>query len=88
VRATFRAALPYVVAVADGDVLIGSSSPIPIAPEEWRSRLFDPSMVAYLGPPRVNGVWAQIAGARALPPAPPGPMNLDLFPRDEFHSPE
>jgi spermidine synthase len=88
VRATFRAALPYVVAVADGDVLIGSASPIPIAPEEWRARLFDPSMVAYLGPPRVSGVWAHIAGARVLPPEPPGQMNLDLFPRDEFHSPE
>jgi hypothetical protein len=88
VRTTFRAALPYVIAVADGDVLIGSRSPIPIEPEEWRRRLFDPSMVAYLGPPRVNVVWAHIAGARALPPETPGQVNLDLFPRDEFHSPE
>jgi hypothetical protein len=88
VRATFRAALPYVVAVADGSVLIGSPSPIPIEPEEWRRRLFDPAMVAYLGPPRINGVWAEIAGAQALPPSPPGEMNLDLFPRDEFHAPD
>ncbi|HET6897569.1 MAG TPA: fused MFS/spermidine synthase [Vicinamibacteria bacterium] len=88
VRATFRAALPYVVAVAGGNVLIGSGSPIPIEPEVWRSRLFDPQMVAYLGPPRVNGVWAEIAGAQALPPAQEGPLNLDLFPRDEFHSPD
>jgi spermidine synthase len=88
VRTTFRAALPYVVAVGDGSVLIGSRSPIPIEPEEWRRRLFDPAVIAYLGPPRVNGVWAEIAGAQALPPSPPGQMNRDLFPRDEFHSPD
>jgi predicted membrane-bound spermidine synthase len=88
VRTTFRAALPYVVAVAGGNVLIGSRSPIPIEPEVWRRRLSDPQIVAYLGPPRVNGVWAEITGAEALPPATPGPMNLDLFPRDEFHSPD
>jgi hypothetical protein len=88
VRATFRAALPYVVAVAGGNVLIGSRSPIAIEPEVWRSRLFDPQMVAYLGPPRVNAVWAEISGAQELPPAPARPLNLDLFPRDEFHSPD
>jgi hypothetical protein len=88
VRSTFRAALPYVVAVSRGDVLIGSRSPIPIEPETWRRRLFDPQMVAYLGPPRVNGVWAEMAGAEALPPPEPGQVNRDLFPRDEFHSPE
>ena len=88
VRATFRAALPYVVSVAGGDVLIGSRSPIPLEPEEWRRRLFDPQTVAYLGPPRVNGVWAEIAGAHALPPPAAAEINLDLFPRDEFHSPD
>ena len=88
VRATFRAALPYVVSLAGGDVLIGSRSPIPIEPEEWRRRLFDPQAVAYLGPPRVNGVWAEIAGAHALPPPTAAEINLDLFPRDEFHSPD
>jgi len=74
--------------VAGGHVLIGSRSPIPIEPAEWRRRLFDPAVVAYLGPPRVNGVWAEITGAQALPPVAPGEMNLDLFPRDEFHSPD
>jgi len=88
VRATFRAALPYVVSVAGGDVLIGSRSPIPIQPDEWRRRLFDAQMVAYLGPPRVEAVWAEIAGAQALPPPAPAEINLDLFPRDEFHSPD
>jgi len=88
VNTTFRAALPFVVAVAGGHVLIGSRSPIPIQPEVWRRRLHDPQMVAYLGPPRVEGVWADIAIAQALPPAQGGVVNLDLFPRDEFHSPD
>jgi hypothetical protein len=88
VRATFRAALPYVVSLAGGDVLIGSRSPIPMEPEQWQRRLLDPQMVAYLGPPRVAAVWAEIAGAQALPPPTPAELNLDLFPRDEFHSPD
>lgn len=65
VRATFRAALPYVVSVPGGDVLNGSRSPIPLEPEEGRRRLFDPQ-----------------------PPPATAEINLDLFPRDEFHSPD
>jgi spermidine synthase len=89
VRATFLAALPYVLEMAEGNVLIGSRTPIPIEPDQWRRRLFDPATVAYLGPPRANGVWAHVAGARPVPAEGSGAaLNHDLFPRDEFHSPD
>jgi hypothetical protein len=44
--------------------------------------------VGYLGLPRANLVWAEIAGAQALPPPTAAKINRDLFPRDEFHSPD
>src|SRR5260221_10512548 len=76
VRATFRAALPYVVAVADGDVLIGSASPIPIAPEEWRAGLGYSPTVGAAGAPRAHGVAGPTP---ADPPPPPGaPAAPDL----------
>ena len=70
VRATFRAALPYVVSVAGGDVLIGSAladshrsprsggavSSIRRWWPTWARRAW-------------HGVWAEIAGAQALPAA-------------------
>jgi spermidine synthase len=88
VRASFLAALPYVVEVAGGAVLIGSHAPIPIDPDQWRRRLDVPGMVAYLGPPRIAGVWADMAGARPALPGGAAALNRDLFPRDEFHSPD
>ncbi|HEV7499161.1 MAG TPA: spermidine synthase, partial [Vicinamibacteria bacterium] len=89
VRASFLAALPYAMEVADGSVLIGSLAPIPIEPERWRREVFLPATIAYLGPPRANGLWAALAGARpAAEAAPAVALNHDLFPRDEFHSPD
>jgi spermidine synthase len=88
VRASFLAALPHVVEVARGAVLIGSHTPIPIDPEKWQRRLFTSAMTAYLGPPRVAGVWADMADARPALPSGGAALNRDLFPRDEFHSPD
>jgi spermidine synthase len=88
VRATFLAAFPYVIEIGGGEVLIGSASPIPIDPEEWQRRLKTSAMTAYLGPPRVAKVWADLATARPAAPRGDEPINHDLFPRDEFHSPD
>lgn len=89
VRASFLAALPNVLELADGQVLIGSRTPIPIDRDRWRSRLFEPATVAYLGPPRANGVWAHLVEARpASAEETQAALNLDLFPRDEFHAPD
>jgi hypothetical protein len=88
VRATFRAALPYVLEVARGDVLVGSMTPIPIDPDTWQRRLSDGATSRCLGPPRVASVWADLAGARAATGADAATINHDLFPRDEFNSPD
>ena len=89
VRATFLAALPYVVELTGGNIAIGSKSPIPIDVEMWRERLFDPANTAYLGRQRAMGVWAELQGVRPADreAEAPRPINRDLFPRDEFNTP-
>jgi hypothetical protein len=91
VRATFRAAVPHVIEISGGDIAIGSRSPIPIDLAVWKERLLDPQNVTYLGRPRAMAVWADLQSARAAepePPAPPARINRDLFPRDEFNTPD
>jgi spermidine synthase len=88
VRATFQAAFPYVIELARGEILIGSASPIPIDPEEWQRRLNTSAMAAYLGPPRVARVWQDMSDARPARPISAPSLNHDLFPRDEFLSPD
>ncbi len=89
VRASFLAVFPHTIEVAGGTVLIGGLSPIPIAPEEWRRRLYDAGTVRSLGQARADSVWADLARAQpATASAAPVGTNQDLFPRDEFHSPD
>jgi spermidine synthase len=88
VRATFQEAFPYVIELGKGEVLIGSETPIPIDVEAWQRRLRTAAMAAYLGPPRVARVFADISTAQPAPPAGEPGINHDLFPRDEFHSPD
>jgi hypothetical protein len=88
VRATFTRALPHVLALADGQILVGSLTPVSIDPEAWRARLFTTAAVTHLGPDRINSVWEALV---RLGPAAVGgteqDVNHDLFPRDEYHSP-
>jgi len=86
VRATFARALPHVLAVGDGSILIGSLGPLPLDPEAWLRRL--DAATNYLGRGR-----ARLVRQRLLSVAPAGPPselspNRDLFPRDEFAVPE
>jgi predicted membrane-bound spermidine synthase len=89
VRATFFSVFPHVVETLDGKVAIGSLSPIPIDTAAWRARIFDPRNVAYLGRPRAAAVWEELKSVRPVDrdADPDRPVNRDLFPRDEFNTP-
>jgi spermidine synthase len=89
VRSTFLSVFPNVVEIADGNIAIGSRSPIPIDTATWSERLFDPGNTAYLGRQRAMSVWAELQQARPADRDPEGerPINHDLFPRDEFNTP-
>jgi hypothetical protein len=82
------AALPHVIGIARDQILLGSLSPIAIDPERWHARLRDPATVAYLGAPRASAVWVDIREAQPAAPAPAVALNEDLFPRDEFQTPD
>ena len=88
VRATFMAAFPHVVEIAGAQILVGSQAPIAIDPERWHARAYDPATLAYLGAPRASAVWVEIRAARPAAPGPPLDFNQDLFPRDEFQTPD
>ena len=90
VRATFLSVMPYAVEIVGGDVAIGSRSPIPIDTAAWAARLFSPASVSYLGQERATGVWADLRAVRPAEkePTPPEQINRDLFPRDEFSTPD
>jgi spermidine synthase len=88
VRATFMAVFPHVVEMARAQVLLGSHTPIAIDPERWHARAYDPATIAYLRGPRASAVWVQIRQARPATPGGPSDLNQDLFPRDEFQTPD
>jgi spermidine synthase len=87
VAASFGAAFPHVVEIADGRVLLGSRAPIAIDPARWWERLGSPEVRRYLGNARTERVWAHLERARAA--VRPGgiiDLNTDLYPRDEFNA--
>jgi spermidine synthase len=89
VRATFARALPYVLAFSGGSILVGSRSPLAVDLAACRARLFNATAVTYLGPDRVNVVWHALQDVRAVPmPTDERYVNHDLFPRDEFNTPD
>jgi hypothetical protein len=88
VRSTFMTAFPHVIEIARAQILLGSLQPIAIDPERWHARAYDPATVAYLGGPRASAVWVEIREAQAAAPARPLAPNQDLFPRDEFQTPD
>ena len=89
VRAAFLSVFPGAIEVGDGGVLLGSPGPLEIDTELWRPRVFAPATVAYLGGPRTSAVWVDVRNARPAASAPEGTrLNRDLFPRDEFNSPD
>jgi hypothetical protein len=88
IRRTFARAIPYVLELADGLILVGSNEPLAVDIAAWEERVMAEDVRAYLGDDRARDVRAYLRTAR--PGAPPGPdddVNRDLEPRDEFNRP-
>jgi spermidine synthase len=87
---TFAEAFPYVVEVPSRRILIGSNEPIPLDPAHWEPRLERPDVRQYLGRVILQGLRDCLTTARPLTPegVPDVTLNRDLFPRDEFVTPE
>lgn len=90
VRATFRTVFSHTVDFAGGTILVGSRDPFPVDVAAWQARLLEPGVRAYLGPQRWADVRNALATARETPfsGASRREINTDLFPRDEFNTPE
>ena len=89
VYAAFTRSVRHVVGT--GEILIGSNQPLEVDPAAWRARLESPAVSAYLGP-RTADAWRLLNSLRVMNRRgriqPRQVTNFDLFPRDEFHSPQ
>ena len=88
VRRTFIRALPHVLQLADGLILMGSRRPLGLDVAAWEERVMSDAVRSYLGDDRAREVRAILRTAR------PGEaagldedVNRDLVPRDEFNRP-
>jgi SAM-dependent methyltransferase len=88
--ATFAQAFAHVVAFEDERVLVGGNDEIPLDVAAWTARLHDRRVFAYLGAEVARDVGERLKSARPLErrPVPARGLNRDLYPRDEFTSPE
>jgi predicted membrane-bound spermidine synthase len=89
IRRTFRHVFPYVLALEGGGISIGSNEPLGIDLEAWRQRLVSPEVVAYLGGAEVAAdIWQRLEKAQLRTDPPRVEFNRDLFPKDEFLTPD
>jgi hypothetical protein len=89
IRRTFRHVFPYVVALEGGGTSVGSNEPLRLDLPAWRRRLEAPEVAAYLGGSEVVDDIRQRLDHAQLRTDPPRPeLNHDLFPKDEFLSPD
>jgi predicted membrane-bound spermidine synthase len=86
VRATFTRVLPYVLAVSDGSILVGSRWPLPLDRAAWLHRL--DAATDYLGHGRARALRDRLLTMAPAGPPPSVSSNEDLFPRDEFAVPD
>jgi len=86
----FRRAFPHVLELPGDQIMLGRLEPFGNALAEALTRLDSPELISYLSPDRVVGLREALDKLRA----PVGSIaserevNHDLFPRDEFNSPE
>ena len=68
VVASFRAVFPHVFEAEGGDILIGSLTPMPFEPEEWKARA--EGSASYLGAERTKDLVGAVGKLRPAGPPP------------------
>jgi hypothetical protein len=88
VSAGFRRAFPHVLAFDDGQILVGSNERPVVHVATWRARAESETSLARFGPGAVRLLVRHLRGVRRVEDGPSGETDHDLFPRDEFATPE
>jgi spermidine synthase len=88
IRRTFRHVFPYVLSIEGGGTSIGSNEPLALDLAAWRQRITSPEVVAYLGAEAAADVALRLERAQLRTDVPRDEFNEDLFPRDEFLTPD
>jgi spermidine synthase len=88
VRRTFLRAMPHVLQLADGSILVGANGPLGLDVAAWEERVMSDTVRSYLGDDRAREIRAILRTARPGDPAElDEDVNRDLVPRDEFNRP-
>jgi hypothetical protein len=88
VRRTFLRAMPHVLQLADGLILVGSNRRLGLDVAAWKERVMSEAVRSYLGEERAQEVLAVLRTARPAEAAGTDEdINRDLVPRDEFNRP-
>jgi len=88
VRRTFRRAMPHVLQLADGSILLGSNGPLGLDLAAWEERVMSDAVRSYLGDDRAREMRRILLTARPAEAAGTDEdVNRDLVPRDEFNRP-
>jgi hypothetical protein len=88
VRRTFLRAMPHVLQLADGLILVGSNRRLALDFAAWKERVMSEAVRSYLGEQRAQEMLAVLRTARpAEATGTDEDINRDLVPRDEFNRP-
>jgi predicted membrane-bound spermidine synthase len=88
VRRTFVRAMPYVLELAGGLILVGSNRKLALDVAAWEERVMSEGVRSYLGEDRARDMLVALRSARPAGPAgTEEDVNRDLVPRDEFNRP-
>ena len=88
VTASFRAAFPHVLSFDDGQILVGGKERPAVHVAAWRARAESDWALARFGPGAVRLLVRHLRGVRRMEGDTGAEVNLDLFPRDEFATPD
>jgi spermidine synthase len=88
VRRTFMRAMPHVLELAGGLILVGSNRTLALDVAAWEERVMSEGVRSYLGEDRAREMLVALRSARPAGPAgTEEDINRDLVPRDEFNRP-